>query len=248
MALVIPDITLLDTCNKILTVIRNDYEINRLAGTEERSLLYILFYSLTLGRYGLYDNVKQMLITTPSDPKHIDVVTLSYDQNTSKVPALYLTLPSESTGRGNSLGIGQGDYDEVVFNNDYPEQDERRALFNRRYNCTYQLVIVSDNRNEAMVLYHLFKNMLVTCTNHLALSGIENLRIGGQDLNIQTSLPDKVFLKAITLNFEYEQQVPEMIVKRIYDRLLLYWKPEGAEVRQGPIVIDSDDSDSDSFT
>lgn len=245
--MIIPDVVLLDTCNKILNIIRSDYNSNVAAGTESRSLLYILFNGLQLGKYNIYENVKASIITTPEDPKHIDAVTLSFNKDSKKTPYVYLTLPSENTN-GNSLGIGEGDYDEVIYNNAYPGQDQYRKQYNRRYNTTYYLVIGSENSNDVMVLYHLFKNMLVTSTNHLALSGIENLSIGGQDLRINTAMPDSVFTRAITLSFQYEQQVPEISIKLIYDRLLLYWKPEGADVRQGPIVIDSDDSDSDSFT
>lgn len=245
MALVIPDITLLDTCNKLLRIIRDDYHSNITANTESRSLLYTLFHALTLDKYDVYDNIKKIIITTPENPKHIDYVTLSFDQNSNKTPHLYLTLPSEST-INNSLGIGEGDQNELVYDN-FPQQSEYRKQFNRRYLTTYYLVIVSENRNENLILYHLFKNLLVSCTNHLHLSGLQNLKIGGQDLKINTGIPDKIFMKAITLSFEYEQQVPELVVKNIYHKLQIYWKPEGAITAEGPIEIDSDDSDADSF-
>jgi hypothetical protein len=253
MALTIPDIHILETCNKILTILRDDYNQNILNSTESNSLLYILFNSLALGRYDFYENVKSLIVTTPENPKHIDTITTSFDHNHNKVPHIFLTLPAESTSN-NSIGIGEGDYDEIIINNDFPEQDEYRKQFNRRYICTYYLVIVTENRGASLVLYHLFKNMLVACTNHLHLiGGLQNLKIGGQDIRMDNQVPDKVFTKAVTLNFEYEQSVPEILVKGIYDRLLLYTQvkanPDIYEVtRTGPIDIDSDDSDSDSFT
>lgn len=245
MALVIPDIIILDTVNKCLQILRDDYNSNIANGTEDRSLLYILFNALTLGRYDFYENIKSLIITTPENPRHI-FATESYDQNVNKTPHIYVTLPSEST-KNNSMGIGEGDYDEIVYDNPSPEQDQYRKQYNRRYFCTYLVVIIAENRNESLVLYHLIKNMMVTCTNHFHMEGIQNLTIGGQDLKMDTSTIDRIFKKGITLNFEYEQQVPDIFIKGIYNKLLLYWKPEGAITRQGPITITSDDSDADSF-
>lgn len=231
----IPEVILLDTCNKALKILRDDFNANQTAGTPERSLLYVLMYSLDLGTYNLYDNARQLIVTTPENPKHINAITLSFDKNSGKSPHLYITLPSESA-INNSIGIGEGDYPELVYDDQYKKQ------FNRRYLCTYHLVVVAENRNETLILYHLFKNMLVACTNHMAMNGIENLKIGGQDLQNGLLPPDLLFRKAITLSFEYEQQIPELFIRNIYSKILLYWKPEGAITRQGPIVIDADDS------
>lgn len=240
MPLRIPETILLDTCNKALKILRDDYAANIAQGTEERSLLYTLMFSLDLGTYNLYDNAKALIITTPENPKHIDVISLSFDRNQGKSPHLYITLPSEST-INNSIGIGEGDFPEIFYDNS-PEPDQFRKQFNRRYLSTYHLVIVAENRNETLILYHLFKNMLVACTNHLAMNGVEMLKIGGQDLQSGLTPPDILFRKAITLSFEYEQQIPELFIRNIYSKILLYWKPEGAVTRQGPIVIDADDS------
>jgi hypothetical protein len=245
MALVIPDVVLLDCVNRLLNVIRSDYRTNVAASTESRSILYTLFNSLGLGDYDLYENVVQLIITTKENPKHIDSATLNFDLNSNRTPHIYITLPSESTVH-NSLGIGQGDQDEVLIDNE-DGQDQYRSLFNRRYLCTYQVVIMAENRNETLVLYHLFKNLLVASTNHLHLKGLQNLKIGGQDLILRDIPIDRVYRKAITLNFEYEQQVPELLAKTIYQKLQLYWKPEGAEGRQGPIEIVGDESDASSI-
>lgn len=245
MALVIPDVVLLDCVNKLLNTIRSDYRANITSSTEDQSILYTLFFSLELGDYKLYENVKKIIITTREDPKHIDSATLSFDLNSNKSPHIYITLPSESTVN-NSLGIGQGDQDEIIISN--PDgQDQYRGQFNRRYLCTYQVVIVSENRNEALVLYHLFKNLLVAATNHLHLKGLQNLKIGGQDIILRDIPVDRNYRKAITLTFEYEQQIPDFLVKTVFNKLKLYWKPEGAEDRQGPIDIDGDESDSSSI-
>jgi hypothetical protein len=240
MALVIPDVVLLDTVNRLLNTVRSDYRANTIANTPQLSILYILFNSLGLGGYILYDNVVKLIVTTPEDPKHIKDATLNFDMNSNGAPHIYITLPSENTAN-NSIGIGQGDQDEMVINAD-GGQPEYMSFFNRRYACTYQIVIMAENRNESLVLYHLFKNLLVAATNHLHMKGLQNLRIGGQDLILRDVPVDRTYRKAITLSFEYEQQVPELLVRTVFKKLQIYWKPEGADDSQGPIEVDASDS------
>jgi hypothetical protein len=236
MGLLIPDVILLDICNGILHIIREDF---RTAPSEQESMLYSLYNSISLGdEYDMYAEAKAALITDVTDPKHIDAVTLTYNQNpSSNAPIVCLNLPSESQGNGNSLGIGAGDIAEEVA----IDGGTMRRVFNRRYDSTYHLIIGTDNRAEAITLYHFFKNMLVACTETMALKGLENIRIGGQDLRMNPGTPDKIFNKAITISFQYEQSVQEILSQQIRTKLFLYWKIKGTTTRQGPIVVDANE-------
>jgi hypothetical protein len=233
MALVLPDLIIVDTLNLALIAIREDYKTCVDAGEENRSILYLLFNGLTTGKYNIYDNVKKLVLTTPESPKHIEVVS-AFQSVSGKAPSVYITMPSEND-RNNSLGIGQGNADELTFDNVSPDQDEYRDQYMRRYNTNYYVVMVCENRNEMVILYNLFKYILVMCTNHFALCGIENMKIGGQDLKLNDAIPDKLFMRGISMNFEYEQLAPELAFKKIYSKVRLYWKLEGATIAQGPI-------------
>lgn len=234
MALIIPELVLIDTLNKLLAIVRDDYATNVISSTEEDSYLYMLFNGLVLDSYDMYENAKKVIITNTEDPNHIAAVTLAFNRNSGSAPAIVLNTPGESTNN-NSLSIGEGDFDEIIVGGEYRKQ------FNRRWLATYSLMFVGENKVAIIILYHLFKSLLVSAMNHLAVVGIENLKIGGQDLNINISAPDSLFMKNITLNFEYEQRVPEFGQRLIINRLLLYWKPEGAVTRSGPLIIDADD-------
>lgn len=236
MSLVIPDQVIVNTLNLALTAIRNDYRTAIERGQENRSLLYLLFNSLSLGRYDYYENVKQLIITTPEDPKHLDV-SLSYDKNIAKVNHVFVTLPSENE-KNNSLAIGAGNYEELTYNN--TEGDTQRTQYSRRYSSTYYVVIICENRNEMIVLYNLFMAIIINCINHFDLEGLENLKTGGQDLRFQ-SIPDGIFQRAITLNFEFERVIPELQFNDIIRTIRLYWRPEDAITRQGPIEFSTED-------
>lgn len=247
--MIIPDILLINTLNTALIAVRNDYRERVAAGQLERSFLYLSFKNLQLGNYVVFDNVRKMIITTPQDPNHLEVKG-SYDKNiNSKNSFVYITLGSEND-RNNSLSIGQGDNEEIFYNNTPEGTDEYKAQFSRRYATTYHVMIGGDNKNEVIVLYNLFKSLLIIANNHLEIEGLSNIKIGGQDIRSNTAVPDHLFLRPITISFEYEEVVPEISFTEIVRKIRLYWLPEGATTAQGPIEIsiedDIGDSDSDS--
>lgn len=232
--LLIPDVVICNTLNALLKGFRDDYKARVAANQENRSMLYLLFNGVQLGRYNYYDNLKTILITTEEDPRHVEV-KLSYDSGQAKYPQIYISLPSEAD-KNNSLGIGSGNQEELTFTND-EGLDEYRMQFSRRWSATYNVVALSDNQNEVVILYHLLKAFFIVATTHLVFSGLENLRIGGNDLTFRDRIPDKTFIKGITVNFEYEQIVPEFEVRDIVQKLQLYWRVEDAVDYKGPIEI-----------
>lgn len=240
MSLVIPDAVIVNTLNLGLNAIRSDYRDRVDEGQEERSFLYEVLSGKSLGKYDFYANAKEILITFPEDNKHIDV-KLSHDHNTTrKEPIVYVTLPSENS-KNDSLSIGEGDQSEILYDNGDGEQDEYKKQYNRRYNCVYQVIIVCENRNEMLILYHVLKALLISCINHFNFEGLQNMKIGGGSLGIQTEAPDKAFVRALTLNFEYETLVPEIAWRSVYQKLRLYWSVDDT-APQGPITFDSEDS------
>lgn len=249
MALIVPDVIIANTINLILDALRNDYNASVTNGQVERSMLSLLFDDLSLGKYIVLDNIVNLIVTTPENPRHI-IAQLSYPSNvTQNTPSIYITLPGENE-RNNSVSIGEGDYPEYTFDNT-PDglADEYRKQFSRRFQTTYQIIIVSENKNEVVVLYNLLQCMIIASMNHFMLSGLENPSIGGQDVSLNNTITGGLFFRAITLNFEYEKVTPELVIQNIIRNIKLYWKPEGATVNQGPIEFgESDDvvGDSDS--
>lgn len=237
MGVLVPDIIICNTINNALNVVRTDY-LNRVAAQqEERSILYQLFYGQTIGTYDMYANIKQLVITDNESPKFLEA-KLSYDHNSTSVsPAIYVTLAAESASN-NVLSIGEGDQDEVDFTNTPPMQDEYFKVFRRRYATTYNIVVISENKNEGAVLYNLIKELMVTCITHFEMEGLSNMKIGGQDIRINNAVLDRLFQRSVTLNFEYEQTVPELVVHSVFTKLRLFWQPEGADVPVGGIDID----------
>jgi hypothetical protein len=216
--LIIPDSILADTLKNGLDAFRKDFKNAVLAGNEQKSLLYIMYNGLALGKYIMYDNLKKLICNTPEDPNYIEV-KLSYDHDSKRPISIHISLPSESD-RTNSLQIGEGDYPEFVTdtNND-GFGDTWRAQFGRRFSATYHIVIMADNKNEVIAIYSIIKMILISCINHLELSGLLNIKLGGGDVRLNESAPERRFIRPITISFEYETVAPELLVNTIINQL-----------------------------
>lgn len=242
--MILPDILLVNSLNTALRAIRNDYQTQVASGHEERSVLFLLFADTeTLGNYEAYKTARVLIINTDESPKHL-LVRSALDQTPNQGPFVFVALAAESD-RNNSTGIGVGDQDQLVYDEGGPGETYRDQ-FRRRWATTYQVVIGSENKGEVIVLYNFFKALLVILINHLTLEGLLNIKLGGQDLRVNVSIPDKVILRGITVNFEYEMVVPELSFKDIIRTIRLYWKAEGTTTPRGPIVITEDFSDDSS--
>lgn len=245
--MIIPEVILASTISVALDAIREDYVVKLQLGQKSRSVLYLLFKENSYLDYDYLENAVRVVVTEPSDPRHIRV-KLSYDNNVANLPQIFIHCPGEST-KNNEIGIGINEDILLQFDNS-PDRDEYNQQMKRRYNSTYQIVTMSDNKQEETIMYHLIKAIMTNFMDHMALSGLENLQIGGGDISFPRDLGTRLFSKAVTVNFEYNQVVPDVDFSPIYRKVLLYWKPEGAEIAQGPIVIETQDdvswSDDDS--
>ncbi len=239
--MILPDFILVNSLNLGLTAVRNDYTANVAAGTPERSVLELLFDPAQhLGNYDAFTQLKALLITTKENPKHL-LVRSAFDKTFNGSPFLYVTLAAENA-QNNSVNQGLADNDPVTFVN----QDgttSSKAYFQRRFATTYQLVIGSENKNEVVLLYTFLQALLMVLTNHVTFSGLSNIKFGGQDVRINLTVPDEVIMRAITISFEYEQQVPALSFTTLARKILLYWQAQGASVPSGPIVISGDSDD-----
>jgi len=240
--MILPDFILIKALNLALVALRNDYKNNVLAGTEDRSVLKLMFQNVEpLGNYDVFTQAKALIDTTAESPKHLLVVS-SLDANFNKGPFVYVTLGADGD-RNNSIDQGIGDNAPLVFNNNDGTQSSKQ-VFQRRFAATYHVVIGSQNKEEVVVLYTVFQALLMVLTSHVAFEGLLNVKYGGQDVRVDLGVPDKVVTRVITINFEYEQSVPEFAFTTIATKILLYWQAQGAQVPSGPIVIEGSDDQS----
>ena len=194
---IIPEIILLNTINNLLKLISENYN-NQV--DETTSLLYFIFGDLSLQRYGMFTQAKSVFITTKDNPRNLEV-NIFFNTNRAHIPTIHIVMNDESPGE-DGLGIDEG------YNSQVNIDDEKYfRTYTRRFDTTYSLVITSDNSNEVLLIYHVLRNFLIQSIEHFSLSGLENPKISGSDIDINTELvPKNIFSRAMPISFSYEAQ------------------------------------------
>lgn len=199
----VPEIIILNTLKKVLKKIRTDYNDN--LATPQESLLYRILNGNDLQRYKLFDQAVSVICTTVDNPRHIDI-NLFFNAKKLGPPTLHITLPAEGE-KNNAIGQGLG-FHEPRYSADGTQWNE---VYNRRFNSKYNLIITSDNTNEVVLLYHFFRSIIISLTAHFTLSHIENIKLSGGDIQINTELvPSNIFTRAIGIDFEYDVEGQEL--------------------------------------
>lgn len=188
----------------LFTHVKNLINFIRLDDTDDtvNSYLYKLANGVGIERYDYFQQLKEIFITRDNESLKYLEVDLMFNNTRDKGPTIHVTCPSESPGQ-NALGNDEGSRD----NEEYYEEEivtENAPVYTRRYVATYDLVIVSDNSNECVAIYHLLKALINATRPELTLLGLENIKESGNDLTPYNELMPKMFMRTLRLSLEYE--------------------------------------------
>lgn len=173
---------------------------------ETKSILYRLLVGNNIQRYDLFTQAITLLINKSDDPRYLDV-NLFFNAKRASIPTIHITLPSESE-RNNAIGVGEG-FRDTIFED---SNSSYIKTFNRRFSTRYNIIITSDNTNEVILLYHLIRNLLISLNAHFNAAGLENPKLGGGDIQINADIiPTNVFVRAISMEFEYDVEAQDII-------------------------------------
>lgn len=203
MEIIVPEIIIFNTLKNILSFIREDFKANT---DSEKTFLFRILGNLNLQRYGYFEQAKQVFVSETDNPRHLDV-NMFFNSNRAAIPTLHLMLSSEKKG-GDGIGIDQGfrdpEFDDVT--------ETYRHIYNRRFDTQYNIVITSDNSNETMLIYNVLRAILIPIFDHFNQTGIENIRLGGEDIRLDPHLvPPSIFIRSINMMFSYGVSVPQIL-------------------------------------
>lgn len=160
-----------------------------------------LFGTLSLDRYSFKNQSKTIFSRRVDDPRKI-TVDLSYNKKQDKPISIFLSLGSESSSSSSSMGVG---YSEEYISNTNSIQNS----YNRRFEQNLSIFIYSDNSNETLIVYNVFKSLLILTQQYLDLEGLNNLTISGGDITQYPDfIPKTFFYRVISLRFSYESKIP----------------------------------------
>lgn len=233
--MLIPEIILYHNIKSILDFVKKDYIDNT---DKTRTLLYKLCkvddYGLELKfhNFDYYEQAVKLLVTNQdvTNSRKIEI-SFGYNLNRKGLPSIHILLPSETSGEI-GLGMGEGYANQEVTP---PKEVEGgvtipgvvRTYYTNASKSTYSILITSDNSSEAVLLYHLLKNLLFACFPAFELRGIRDPKFGGQDLQFSNELvPPEIFHRNLSLDFFYESSVPSFDVNQLINSIVFVGTPE----------------------
>jgi hypothetical protein len=207
-----------------LNYLRTDYDDQE---DKAKSFLMKLLKGKVIERYDLQTQAIEVFIdNNPENPRFLEV-NLMFNMEREGLPTIHLTLPSEQTQTGgNGIGVDQGYQDVIVEDTEYDEngnmifQGKITEVYTRRFQSTYNIVITSDNSNEVILIYHTLRALLISLIPSMSLAGLENVALGGQDVQLNSGLaPKNMYVRSITLTLQYETSSPSIFPQLIFNDL-----------------------------
>lgn len=208
----VPEYVLQDVLQKILTFVRTDYAGAVQAGDATQSWLFKAVGGQGFQKYDYWEQAQSILCKDLDDPRYL-TVNLMFNMERNGAPSIHITLPAEqTTPNGNGLGSDEDYLSNFVIEGDETTQTPGSAIpvFTRRYSAIYNIIVTSDNSNEISFLHQFLKAMLVLAIPHLHFNGIQNVALGGQDIQPYAELSNQLYMRAVTVSLQYDCSVPSM--------------------------------------
>lgn len=233
MPLIIPEVTLQNSIEAILSFIRTNWSNN---ADKTKTMLYKLWNGVTYGRYDMYTQAQTVFLKTDDDPRKLKVRP-SFDNELAGIPSIFINLPSEESGYADGLGIDEGEAD-YTYDDDNLEYTKN---YGRGFSSNYNIVISSDNRNEVILIYHTLRALLIPLFNHVMFEGLENPKISGRDLQIHSDIvPKHIFMRAITFTSSYRVNVDDFTANQMFQSITF----QGTPTLSDEINLNYDQSES----
>ncbi len=214
--ILLPEVVIFNTLESIVKLLRDDLIQN--PDTDSNTILYKILgldeegKTIKINLYEYFKQAKRMFLK----PDNLSV-NFGYNQKVANMISMHILLPTEQ-GRS-TIGEDEGYIEEDIIEGGI--KTSTQPYFTQIYDCTYQIMITSNNSMEVNVVYNVLKSMLLMLTPNLELMGLRIPVLSGNDIIMQDDLiPNPIFHKVINLSFTYEHNVPQLlrneVAKRFY--------------------------------
>lgn len=209
--IVMPEIVIFNTIKIALDFLRKDYAERLVEGKEQESILYLMLEDNQLQRYNMFEQALSVFISpqNANEPRFLDV-SMGYDSDriAKKVPHIHIVLNSDSPKDG-SLGLGSGNI-YPVFGGSDDVSGEYREYHELSFTQQANLIISGDNPNEKVLIWHIIRSLLISFIPHFTAHGFRNISFNGGDIQINTEVTGKMFLRNLTMSYDYSLAVPDL--------------------------------------
>lgn len=156
-----------------------------------------------LGKFNYLEQARTIFNHGDTSSRKI-LVDLMFNLRHDQLPSIHINTPSDNPG-SNSLGLDEdGSYETI--------EGQISSKLYRQDSATFDIVIVSDNSNEVVLIYRILRSLLVSYYKVLSSRGLINIKFSGQDLTPYADLSQKtLYMRTIRLSFEYTTESIELL-------------------------------------
>lgn len=217
---IIPEVTLLNILQEALMEVKKDYNENGL-----NSAIVKYFEGLKIDNFDFVQEAISIFTKDDSTNQRIQVYIGFNLQRTDFSPAIHILLPSESSGRYDSLGVNTVyglDFQTIEDNSVYSKVREFKS---RSFTCDYSLMITAMSSTQVVLIYHFIRSLLIALQQNLEAMGLLNIKFDGQDINLMEEfVPQNVFSRMLKINFDYIVRAPSTEVEVFFNKLCVKFK------------------------
>lgn len=170
---------------------------------DNEKFLYHVFNGMESDGFDFLQQAISLVLRTSRNPRRLET-RLQFDPARASIPTIHVTLPADSVGVDNSIGMGANgnfyEYENGAFNMQYQ----------RSFTGNYDLIISSANPNETTLIYELVLHLFIAAADTLNRN-FDMFTYSGREIMMNNQLsPDRIFTKNVSLTVYFKRHVPSV--------------------------------------
>lgn len=204
MAQILPELALFDLIDKLTTYLITDLNVS---SQDSKTILYSILGDNKFRENLYFNKAKDLFLRSEEDPRKLRL-QLYYTYEKEEIPTISITAPVDQPALDvDTIGGGENEYLDIITGKTQP-------YFSRNFKSTINIVITSKNVEEQVLLYNVYRALLVGFLPILNLRGFQNPSISGRDMQVDPELINSnSYVRIITLSYFYEVSVPQKKMK-----------------------------------
>jgi len=215
-SLIVPEVTLYNLINGLLNELDKNWNNTQ---DKTKTHLYRFWNGVIDTKYDYYKEAVHLFASRDIDNPRKVACRLFYDMERASLPTMHITMPSDLTG-DNSIGVDQSGLASEIFVD--ANAGEITPTLARRFDSQFYIICTSENNREVLLMYHTLRAMIISSWHVLEHSGLQNMKISGQELKInETNVPNHIFMRGIGIMSSYDIRVPSAFPLPLITQLIL---------------------------
>jgi hypothetical protein len=223
----IPQVKIQKILEQLIRWVASDYSIKKVAGIEEESWLYRVFYGLNAGSFDYYKSSIEVIVNRgENSPRRLEI-RRDFDRTRATLPTIFINTPQENEEGVNFIGINANLSSDEYYEN---EDGTTNETYGRTFRGTYELMVTSDNKDEAELIYRFLQSIFIAAGDTLSEMFDGTFKFSGKQLIPNPDvMPAPVMIRVLTIQLDSTIIVPRITLDSYLDEITFYGEAIGTE-------------------